>query len=70
MRPSRGCWRQSASGLLRLCSIGIGVADALSRAHAAGIVHRDLKPANIMVTADGIKILDFGLAKQIETPFT
>ena len=40
------------------------ILDALDAAHKKGIIHRDLKPANILVTRHGIKLLDFGLAKQ------
>ncbi len=42
------------------------LADGLAAAHARGVIHRDLKPENLIVSPDGLKILDFGLAKLVD----
>ena len=42
---------------------GIEICEGLEMAHRTGVVHRDLKPGNIMLTKNGLKLMDFGLAK-------
>ncbi len=41
------------------------MAHTLKYIHSMGIVHRDIKPANILVTPNGARLFDFGLAKMI-----
>ncbi|MFH9429963.1 serine/threonine-protein kinase [Streptomyces sp. NPDC017615] len=50
--PERSVW-VLAGGLVR----------ALRDIHAAGIVHRDLKPSNVLITVDGPRVIDFGIAR-------
>ncbi len=57
--------RKGPLPLEQVLRFGIEIADALDKAHRQGIVHRDLKPANIMLTKPGVKLLDFGLAKEL-----
>jgi eukaryotic-like serine/threonine-protein kinase len=63
-RPSSAL-RPGLGRIERIYEIAGQIAEALEAAHRQGFIHRDLKPANIMLTRDGVKLLDFGLAKSI-----
>lgn len=51
----------------RAVRVAAEVCDVLAEAHRLGIVHRDLKPSNIMLTERGVCVLDFGIAKILQT---
>jgi len=47
----------------RLQSLALAVAHALAQVHRVGVVHRDIKPSNILLSPDGPRIIDFGIAR-------
>ncbi|MFJ2743627.1 serine/threonine-protein kinase [Streptomyces sp. NPDC087440] len=47
--------------------LAAGLTRALKDIHAAGLIHRDLKPSNVLVTIDGPRVIDFGIARALET---
>lgn len=46
--------------------LAVELADALRVIHEAGLVHRDLKPANILLSADGPRVIDFGISRTVD----
>lgn len=74
-KPLSEVLRHGTLSLEAVINIGIQIAEALQHAHDRGVLHRDLKPSNIMVTDYDcdfpiIKIVDFGIAKILETEAT
>lgn len=48
----------------------LSVLSALAAVHRSALVHRDLKPSNVFISTQGVKVLDFGLAKPVAQPST
>lgn len=47
--------------------LAVGVATALTAIHGAGVVHRDLKPANVLLSSVGPRVIDFGIARALDS---
>ncbi|MFF5211511.1 protein kinase [Streptosporangium sp. NPDC000396] len=50
-------------------ALAVGVATALTAIHGAGVIHRDLKPANVLLSPLGPRVIDFGIARALDTLF-
>ncbi len=46
--------------------LAVGLATALDEIHRAGLIHRDLKPENVLLAEDGVRVIDFGIARAAE----
>ncbi|MFD8320534.1 serine/threonine-protein kinase [Kitasatospora purpeofusca] len=46
--------------------LAVGLATALEEVHRAGLIHRDLKPGNVLLAEDGVRVIDFGIARAVE----
>jgi serine/threonine protein kinase len=58
--------RGAISGLM-LVGLAAGIAEGLAAIHSAGLIHRDLKPANVILSPEGPRLIDFGIAYYSDT---
>ena len=64
---SRQIGRHGALEPAPLHGVALGVAAALAAIHVAGLVHRDLKPANVILSMSGPRVIDFGIARALDS---
>lgn len=60
---SQAVRRGGALPVATVRAVGAGIARALADLHGAGVLHRDLKPGNVMLSVDGPRLIDFGIAR-------
>ncbi|MDL4772589.1 serine/threonine-protein kinase [Actinomadura xylanilytica] len=60
--------RDGALDQARVRGLAIGIATALTAIHAVRLVHRDLKPGNVLLSATGPRVIDFGIARALDSP--
>ncbi|MGW9038153.1 serine/threonine-protein kinase, partial [Streptomyces sp. NPDC055721] len=60
---SQAVRRGGALPVATVRAVGAGIARALADLHAAGVLHRDLKPGNVMLSVEGPRLIDFGIAR-------
>jgi non-specific serine/threonine protein kinase len=59
---------RGALPLAEALRVALAILTALEALHTRGFVHRDLKPSNVFITGYGVKLLDFGLARELHPP--